>query len=270
LALFPAPSGVCRSTSEIFMKKAVPAALGAFVLLLVTACGGDDAADKLTATITSNVAEAISTPDGILDSDAADCVAEKFVGELGTEKLQDAKVVTEDGSYNENGANVDASTSAAYADALLACVDEDEATEKIEAALIAGTANTSLPTKDAKCYVTKLVRSVDLEHLLSSRIVTDAGEFNQNAADPDQDTAAKSTAALLDCIDYYALYTESRAAQVKGLDTAAFSKCLRKNLSKALLAKFLTAVQAQSAEQQTTTAQVNQKTEACEKSATEK
>lgn len=250
------------------MKNAVPAALAALVLLLATACGGDDANDELTATITSNVAEAITTEDGILDADAAECVAKKFVDEVGTEKLTAAKVVTADGTYNENGANVDAATSAVYAEAVLSCVDEDDATAKIEKSLIAGSSGASIPAENAKCYVDKLVASVDIEHLLSSRIITDTGELNQNAAAPDAETAAKSTAALLDCVDYYALDARERASQTKGLSAAAYAKCLRGKLSEELLAEFLTAVQAQSADLRQLGAEVNKYTAACAKSAT--
>lgn len=250
------------------MKNAVAAALVALVLLLATACGGDDANDELTATITDNVAEAISTPDGILDEDAATCVAKKFVADLGAEKLQSAKVVTADGSYNENGANVDAATSASYAEALLSCIDEDDALTKIEQSLVEGSSGASIPAANAKCYVGKLVSSVDIEHLLSSRIITDAGELNQNAAAPDEDTAAKSTTALLACIDYYALDAKERASQTKGLSAAAYAKCLRGKLSEELLAKFLTAVQAQTADLRKLGAEVNKFTASCTKSAT--
>lgn len=44
------------------MKKAAPAALGALVLLLATACGGSDETTADTETVTTSVAKAISTP----------------------------------------------------------------------------------------------------------------------------------------------------------------------------------------------------------------
>lgn len=251
------------------MKKVAPAVLGALVLLLATACGGSDT-DQLDATITGNVAKAISTPGGILDEDDAACVAKRFVDELGSEKLQEAKVVTEDGSYNENGANVDADTSAVYAEALTACVDLDAATEKIRTSLIAGASISSLEPADAKCFVTKLVDTVDIEHLLSSKIVTDSGEFNQNAAEPDVYTATRSAKALLACVDYYALYAKARAAEVKNLDTAQFVTCLRAKLPKPLLTEFLIAITAVDGNPAPVTARVSKVTDACAKTATPK
>jgi hypothetical protein len=270
LALFPAPSGGAPLDIGDLMKKAGPAVLGVLVLLVATACGGDDAKDQLTATITTNVAKAISTPDGILDSGEAGCVAKKFVGDLGTEKLQAAQVVTEDGSYNENGANVDATTSAAYAEALLSCVDEDEATEKIEKILVEGTSGNQISAKNAKCYISKLVESVDIEGLLSSRIVVDSGELNQNAPDYTEETAAKSTAALLGCVDYYALDAQQRASQTKGLSAAKYAACMRKKLPEKVLGEFLTAVQAETAQMQALSTRISAATEACSKTATAK
>lgn len=267
---FPRPRGGAPHDIGELMKKAVHATLGALVLLVATACGGDDAKDDLTATITTNVAKAISTPGGILDSDEADCVAEKFVDDLGAEKLQDAKVVTEDGSYNDNGANVDASTSAAYAKALLSCVDADEAGEQIEKILVDGTAGNQISAKNAKCYISKLVESVDIEGLLSSRIVVDSGELNQDAPDYTQETAAKSTAALLDCVDYYALDAQQRASQTKGLNAAKYATCMRAKLPEKVLRQFLTAVQAETAEMQSLSTRVSAATEACAKTATAK
>lgn len=252
------------------MNKAAAAALAALALVFATSCGGDDADDELTATITANVAEAITTDDGILDAEAADCVAEKFVDELGATKLQEAKVVTEDGSYNDNGANVDAATSAVYAKALLACVDEEEATQKIEDTLIAGSVGSAIPASGAKCYVGKLVETVPIAQLLSSKIITDSGGLSENAAAPDPDTAAKSTEALLGCIDYYALDAKERASQTKGLSAAKYEACLKAKLPRETLAKFLTSVQAQADDQQTLGNRVNQTTAACVKSATKK
>lgn len=254
------------------MKKAAPALLGALVLLLATACGGDDAGgnDTLDAAIIGNVAEAISTPGGILDDDAAACTAKRFVEELGAEKLQEAQVVTADGSYNDNGANNDATTSRVYADAVLACVDQDAATRKIRQNLLAGAEASSLPPKDATCFITKLVDTVGIPHLMSSKVVTDTGEINQNAADPDLFTAQKSTAALLGCIDYYARYAKERAAENKDLDPAVFLACLRRTVPESLWSKFLTSVTAETADQAALTARVSKKTEACTKLATAK
>lgn len=249
------------------MKKAAPAILCALVLSLAAACGGDDA-EKLTTTITSNIAEAISVDGGFLDEKAAECAAKKFVDELGAKKLQDAKVVTEDGSYNDNGANVDVATSNAYAEAVLACVDRDEAAKTIKASLTAESTGAAMSSKNARCYVEKLVDTVDVQHLLSSGIINDGGVLNENAASPDEDTAAKSTAALLGCVDYYALEAKERAAQSKGLNTKTYAACLRKKLPEDLLSKFLTAIQAQTAEQNALRNQVNKLTTECAKQAT--
>ncbi len=251
------------------MKKAAPAVLGTLVLLLVTACGSNADSEE-NAKIATNVAKAVSTESGILNDDEAACVAKKFVDELGAKKLKAAKVVTSDGSYNENGANVDATTSAVYAEALLSCVDKDEAIDKIQQLLVAGSSGAAIPAANAKCYVAKLVKTVDIEHLLSSRIITDSGELSENAAAPDKDTAAKSTDALLACADYYALDAKERASQTKGLNPAKYQKCLKARLSKDLLAEFLTAVQAQTADVRELGDKVNKETAACVKSATKK
>lgn len=197
-------------------------------------------------------------------------MAEKFVSELGVEKLTDAGVITEDGEYTENGANVDTTTSGVYAEALLDCVEKADATKKIEQSLVAGSAGAAIPAESAKCYVSKLVATVDIAHLLSSKIITDAGELSQNAADPDPETAAKSTDALLGCIDYYALDAKERASQNEDLSAAKYTKCLKASLPKAELSKFLTAVQAESDDLKALGDAVNKKTEACVKEATTK
>lgn len=254
------------------MKKAAPAVLAALVLLLATACGGDDGGDNdaLDATIIGTMTEAITTPGGILDADDAACVTKRFVDELGAEALQEAGVVTDDGSYNDNGANLDATTSRVYADAVLACVDQEAATRKIRQNLLTGAAASSLPPKDATCFITKLVATVGIPNLMSSQVVTDTGEINQNAADPDLFTAKKSTAALLGCIDYYARYAKERAAENKDLDRAVFLACLRRTVPESLWSKFLTSVTAETADQAALTAKVSKKTEACTKVATAK
>lgn len=249
------------------MKKATLAVLGALVLLTATSCGGDSSAPEQSA-IATNIAKAIATDDGLLDSEQADCVATKFVDDLGEKKLKESKVVSDGGTYNDNGATVNPTTTAAYAKAVLACVDKGEATEKIEKTLIAGSAGATIPESNAACYVDKLVKSVDLEHLLSSRIITDSGELSQDAAAPDEDTASKSTAALLACVDYYALDGKERAKQTKGLKASTYTACLRKRLSKDLLARFLTAVQLQSGDLRTLSTEVNEFTTTCTTAAT--
>ncbi len=254
------------------MKKAVPAVLGALLLLLTTACGDDRGSEQDTR-IVANIAEAIGAGDGILTRVQADCVAKKFVAELGVDGLRSAKVVTEDGSYNENGANVDEATSGVYAKALLSCIAEDDALDKIEKKLVAGSAGSQIPAKDTQCYISKLVDTVGLERLMSSRIVTDSGEFNQNASSPDPETAAKSTEALLACVDYYKAEAETRASQNKDLNATKYAACLRKRVSKATLSTFLTSLQSETPDQaaaDAAEAEVKKQATICARSATKK
>lgn len=257
------------------MKKAAAATLTVLLVVLATGCGGSSTkSDGVSATetkaITSAIAKGIGATGGILSADDADCVATAFVKKVGAKQLLTSKVVTKDDKYNENGANVDVKTSNAYAAALLSCVDRATATAKIKQNLIAGSSGTSIPKQNAECYIDKLVATVDLEHLLSSKIVVDTGLLSKNAAAPDVDTAAKSTDALLGCVDYYAVIAKEQAGQNPKLNATKYASCLKARFPTPLLRRFLTAVQSQSADLQAISAEVSTKTAACAKAATKK
>lgn len=259
------------------MKKAALATATVLFLLTVAGCGGsgdkaksDGVSAAETRAITSAIAKGITATGGILDTKGADCVATAFVKKVGAKQLLAAKVVTKDDKYNENGANVDLKTSNAYVAALLSCVDRSTATAKIKQNLVNGSTGTSIPKQNAACYIDKLVSTVDVEHLFSSKIVVDTGLLSQNAATPDADTAAKSTDALLGCVNYYEVIAKEQAGQDKKLDAAKYASCLKVRFPTPLLRRFLTAVQSQSPDLQAVSAEVSTKTAACAKIAKKK
>jgi hypothetical protein len=114
------------------MTKAATAALGALLLVALTACGSGSSgkSDKPTLskdekTAATSLEKAFtSSSNGALTSTEARCVSTRFVGTVGLAKLKSAKLLTASNQVDTSGSpKFDAATSGKFADALLGCVD---------------------------------------------------------------------------------------------------------------------------------------------------
>jgi hypothetical protein len=114
------------------MTKAATAALGALLLVALTACGSGSSGksdkpalskDEKTAVTSLEKAFTTSTT-GALTSKEASCVATKFVDTVGLAKLKSTKLLTASNQVDTTSTpTFDADTSGKFADALLGCVD---------------------------------------------------------------------------------------------------------------------------------------------------
>ena len=255
------------------MKKAIPAALGVLVLLLVTACGGP----KLTKTeqrISGSMTTAISKPDdALLSKKDAKCVSDKFVADVGEKKLKSAKVVAADDTYNANGANVDKKTSHAFSKALLDCVDEKDTLKAYDKTITDAVTKSStgvLKPEEVQCFAGKFVKSVGVTRLLSSQLITDAGAFNTGSAKLDKATSGDYADAFLSCVDYAKLQAAQYVKSDTSLDTAKLEACFRKAFSKSDIKALIIASQTGSADATALTADSNKKVAGCTKVAKKK
>lgn len=111
------------------MTKAATAALGALLLVALTACGSarsdKPALSKDEKTAATSLEKAFtSSSSGALTSKEATCVSTRFVGTVGLKKLKAANLLTASNKVNTSSApKFDADTSGKFADALLGCVD---------------------------------------------------------------------------------------------------------------------------------------------------
>ncbi|RNL60626.1 hypothetical protein EFK50_20140 [Nocardioides marmoriginsengisoli] len=215
------------------MKKAALAAVATSLLVLVTACGGnDDTADKQEKRVISSMATAISKPaGGLLDADKATCVAEKFVPDIGVKKMRSLKAVGADDAYAGNGALADAASAAAYSKAVLSCVGEAETLAKLRANVTAsyGTITTGvLAPKDVTCVVDTFIKATGVDRLFSIKFVNDTGAFNDDGAVYDTKAAEDFAQAIATtCVDTLKLQAAEAAAKNKKLSAAKLETCLK-------------------------------------------
>lgn len=250
------------------MKKAFPAALAVFVLLVASACGGP----KLTKTeqkISKEIATAISKPsDALLSKKDARCVADKFVGAVGEKKLKSAKAVGADDSYNTNGANVDKKTSNAFSKALLDCVDEKTALKAYDKTVTkAFEASTTgvLENKDVDCFAGKFVKAAGVKRLLSSQVITDSGAFNTAGATLDAKTSGNYADAFLGCVDYQKVQALQVAKSDKTIDATKLEACFKRTMPLTDIKALIVANQTQSSDATALNAASDKKASACAK-----
>jgi len=250
------------------MKKALPAALGVLVLLLVPACGGP----KLTKTeqkISKTIATAIAKPDdALLSKKDAKCVADKFVAAVGEKKLKSSKVVGADDTYNTNGANVDKKRSNAFAKALLDCVDEKstlKAYDKTVTKAFSASTTGVLDDSDVKCFADKFVKGAGVKRLLSSQVITDTGEFNTAGAVLDKETSGEYADAFLGCVDYQKVQAEQVAKSDKTIDAAKLEACFKQTMPIADIKELIVANQTSAANAATLNAASDKKASDCAK-----
>lgn len=254
---------------------AVPAAL---LLLLATACGGGSSSHAPTAeekTVISSVAKQITSTNGLLDNKAAQCVATKFVTEVGVKKLQSAKAVGSDDVYVADGALVDAATAAAYTKAVLACRSSSDVKAALVASSETGYARQTqgvMSTAQVSCLITRFVDTAGVDKLFSAHFVTDSGEFNGADVAYDNDTASKFADALVGCIDYVKLQAQAAVsaarAKHKHLDLAKLTTCLHNKISDSEIKAATVALLTGAPDARTRQAATSAKAQACQKVAT--
>ena len=114
------------------MTKAATAALGAVLLVALTACGSGSsgktdkpALSKDEKTAATSLEKAFtSSSNGALTTKEATCVSTRFVETAGLTKLKAANLLTASNQVNTSGTpKFDTDTSGKFADALLGCVD---------------------------------------------------------------------------------------------------------------------------------------------------
>lgn len=251
------------------MKKALPAALGVLVLLLAAACGGGPSLTKTETTISKSIAKALTKPThALLSKSEAKCVADKFVADVGEKKLKSTKAVGADDTYNANGANVDKKTSAAYAKALLDCVEEKPTLAAYQKTMTtAFTTSTSgvLTSDDVQCFATKFVKDAGVKRLLSSQVITDAGEFNTSGATLDKTTSGNYADAFLGCVDYQKVQAEEVAKNDQTIDATKLEACFKESISTADIRALIVANQTQAAEATALNSASDKKSSACAK-----
>lgn len=161
-------ANVSKSTSAAYSK----ALLG---------CIDKSKADKA---VLKNVTAAFSASSaGVLAASDVNCFSKKFVDKVGLSGLMAAQVVTDTGEFNQNGASLDATTSGAYADAFLGCVNYQKiqadavakANPKIDATKLAACLSAAMPTD----YVRKLIVANQTQSAEASTLNT---ESNAKAA----------------------------------------------------------------------------------------
>jgi hypothetical protein len=176
------------------MKKALSAAFGAALLLVLVACGSGSSGDKHEVTLSKGEKAAAaslekaftSSASGALTTKEAQCVATDFVGSVGLAKLKSTKLLTADGQVNTaSSPDFDAATSGKFADALLGCVDYQKR-------LAAETAKADATVDQAKfeaCLEKKLPDSLVKKVLVASQTqAKDAAALNE-----------QGTKAMTDC-----------------------------------------------------------------------
>jgi hypothetical protein len=115
------------------MKKAALAALGALLLIALTACGsgsGSSKDHKVTLSkdekaAAANISKAFTAQTtGALSTKEGDCFAEHFVDSAGLTKLKASKLLTDTGEVNASSSpTFDADLAGKFADSFLGCVD---------------------------------------------------------------------------------------------------------------------------------------------------
>ncbi|MCZ4498406.1 MAG: hypothetical protein JWQ74_959 [Marmoricola sp.] len=263
------------------MKKAPAALVGVLLLLVLTACGGGGSGlsakvktgpyaglTKEGSLVAGAIATAIVRPDGgMLDQAAAECVAKKVVADVGVAGLRTAGTVSATNVYAANGVNVNATTSAAYTKALLGCVDQSAAVATIRANLVKDTSGGEMSPTSLRCYVNKVVDTIDLAHLMSAKLVTDAGELSP-ATQADAKTAASVTDAILGCADYFALQTAGvKKQKLPGFKPAVYQRCLETKIPKPTIRAFLIAIQANTPDVESLSKSIGATTAGCQASA---
>jgi hypothetical protein len=258
--------------TETSMKKAAPALTAVLLLVLATACGGGNGSSSAPSSeekaVIASVAKQVTTTDGLLDAQHAQCVATKFVTSVGVKRLQSSKAVGADDQYVANGALVDASTSAAYTKALLACVDEPTALTRLETAAEAGygaQTKNILASGQVHCLISKFVGDLGVSKLFASRFVSDSGAFNGSGSAYDDQTAGTFADALVACVDYPKLQAQDAAAKNKKLSATKLATCLHQRISDAEVKATIVARLTGSSDADAQLAASNAKAKACEK-----
>ena len=254
------------------MKKAAPAAVATLLLVLATACGGNDSesGDKQESRAIASMATVIAKPaDGLLDAAKAKCVAKKFVPEVGVKKLQTLKAISATGAYAGNGALADAASAAAYSKAVLSCVGEDDTLAQLRKNVTASYAKITagvLTPRDVTCVVDGFIGATGVDRLFSIKFVNDTGDFNDDGANYDTKAAQDFARALATtCVDTLKLQAQEAATKNKKLSAAKLETCLKARINPAAVEATLVAQLLRAPNAETLRLAANKKAIACEK-----
>lgn len=176
------------------MFKAMTAAVGALLLVALTACGSGKADKKDTISLSKDEKTAVaslqkafteSTTGGMSATDA-NCVASHFVDSVGLAKLKSAQLLTDTYELNTSGSpSFDTDTAGKFADSLLTCVDY----QKQLAEETAKSDNTIDQAKFQACLEDKLPDSLVKKMLVAA----------QTSASDATAIGAQGNKALTDC-----------------------------------------------------------------------
>ncbi|MFL6158691.1 MAG: hypothetical protein ACJ72D_21595 [Marmoricola sp.] len=253
------------------MKKAALVGVTA-LLLVVPACGASskDATTTAGKEVVTSMTSSIAKDGGLLTKKSATCVAKDFVNRVGVKELRSAKVVGADGSYNDNGANVNAKVSASYASALLGSVPEKTALasfqQSMQTAYGASTAGV-LSGANVQCLVGTFVKKAGVKRLLSNKVITDAGVFNTTGPKYDTRTATDLADAIVGCVDYLKAEAAGAASADKKIDAAALETCLKSKITEAEIRDSVVATITNSSGAEKLVNSINTRAAACEKTA---
>jgi hypothetical protein len=253
------------------MKKAAPAALAA-LLLLASACGGNDttSGDKQESRVIASMASVIAKPkDGLLDAKDAQCVAKKFVPDVGVKTLQTLKAVGADDVYAADGALADAASAAAYSKAVLACVGDTDALARIRTNVTASYAKLTsdvLQPKDIACVIDTFIEATGVDRLFSIKFITDTGDFNGDDPSYDKKAAEDFAKAITTaCVDTLKLQAKATAAKDKKLSATKLETCLKSKITPAEVQATLVAQLLRSPNADALREGANKKAIACER-----
>lgn len=254
------------------MKKAAPAAVATLLLVLTSACGGNDdqAGDKQESRAIASMSTVIAKPaDGLLDAAHATCVAKEFVPEVGVKKLQALNAISANGAYTSNGALADAASATAYSKAVVSCVGEADTLTHLRKNVNASYAKITtgvLTPKDVTCVVDGFIEATGVDRLFSIKFVNDTGDFNDEGASYDTKAAQDFARALATtCVDTLKLQAQEAAVKNKKLSAAKLETCLKARINPAAVEATLVAQLLRAPDAETLRLAANKKAIACEK-----
>jgi hypothetical protein len=187
----------------------------------------------LQAKIAASMVGVISAEGGLLTRKSAACVAKDFTGSAGLDKLIAGRAVTTQLAYVSDGALQTPENAAAYAEALGTCVGEKKVTSTLSKAVETAfeTGGDVPATGNVSCLVDAFVKKVGVKGLLTNRLVSDTGVFNNAGARYDTASATALADSILGCVDALKSQAQTAASADKSLDVAALEACLKKAIS---------------------------------------
>lgn len=193
--------------------------------------------------IARSLAASITTPDGLVTKPKdAICVGKNFAHHVGLDRLIAGQAVDTKLGYVGNGALQDFTNARSYGEAIVSCLGEEPATNKLKSVVEAGytSASTAIAAPYANCFLPEFVSQIGVPGLFSNRFVNDKGEYAYEGRVYDNSAATALAGLMLGCIDTLKADAEAAAAADKTLDAAALEACAKRTITPAFLRdKFL-------------------------------